>query len=191
MMDCYRTHKTSRIMAVVLSLPLLIFVSLIVFMVIEDAPLAFLLLALPVLFVVRYLLAQNFVTVCLDEHTFFIKKALYKKEQHAYSDIHEIVLIALPQVRRLLTGVEGENRAGEVLGRTVIHISEHANQNSHHGKQIAIRFNDNTITTLNSNYIIDGNVLLEELSRKGEVSVKEITTSAFRDWKKRDFGTDL
>jgi len=190
MMDCYRTHKTSRTTAVVLAIPMLILVLLIILIAINDGLFPILIIALPLLYLVRYLLAQNFVTVCLGEHDFLIKKVFFKKEQHLYSDIREIVLISLPQKTKA-TGVGVDNRVGEALGRTLVNVSENANQNSHRGKQLAIKFNDNTITTLNSNYIIDGNVLLEELARKAHVRVKEITGRAFRDWKKRDSGTHM
>jgi len=190
-MNCYTTHKTSRITTVILTIPILILALMAITLVILDGNILALLFGAVLLYISRYLLAQNFVTVCLDEDVFVIKRVFYKREEHRYLDIQELVLVSYQKRKKFATGLGVEHQAGKVLGHTLVHITENANTNSHYRKSLAIRFKNHTVTTLNSNYIINGNVLLEELSKRSQVTAKEIPVQSFRDWKREEFRTDM
>lgn len=171
-------------MAVILAIPVLMFALLSGLVVINDGSLFAFVIGLALLFLVRFIIGKNFVTVCLDENDFFIKRALHAKEIHTFSDISEIVLISLFKENEQRLGFGPNYQIGQFLGKILLNIVEDANVNSHYKKQLSIRFKDNTITTFNSNYIIDGNELVKQLSKKSNVIVKDIPIEEFTVWKK-------
>ena len=171
-------------MAIILAIPVLMFALLAGLVVINDGSLFAFVIGLALLFLVRFIIGKNFVTVCLDENDFFIQRAFYAKEFHKFSDISEIVLVSLFKKNEKRLGAGSDYRIGQMLGRMLLNVVEDANVNSHYRKQLAIKFKDNTITTFNSNYIIDGNELVKKLSKKSNVIVKDIPIEEFTVWKK-------
>ena len=171
-------------MAVILAIAVLMFALLAGLIVINDGSLFAFVIGLALLFLVRFIIGKNFVTVCLDENDFFIKRALHAKEIHKFSNIREVVLISLFKENEDRVGSGSDYRIGQMLGRMLLNVVEDANVNSHYRKQLAIKFKDNTITTFNSNYIVDGNELVKQLSKKSNVIVKDISMKEFSVWKK-------
>ncbi len=141
---------------------------------------------MPFLYLARFLIGRNFVSICLRDDEFFIKRALYKKDSYKLSHINEIVLISYlkESQRPSYMPANSPQATGRGIGRVFLGITQKASKNSYSNKQLAIKFNDKTIVTLNSNYMNDSIELVEQLSQKSGVEVKIILLKEFNAWKK-------
>ncbi|HFC29590.1 MAG TPA: hypothetical protein ENJ44_00960 [Oceanospirillales bacterium] len=188
-MKCYKTNKTARIIAAIIafipfSIGALGFVPVFTNFSVEY------LIVLPLsgffLYVARFIIGRNFISVCIDGNDLIVNKLFYRRQVFSIAQMREIALFSLQKIAHnnnyLPAGTP--QATGGAIGNALLSMSNNAAKNSTHGQQLALKFLNGKVISFNSNYMDDANDLLKQLKQQSGLEVQMIPVKFYHPWRK-------